>query len=363
MRVLFLTARADFGGGPEHLLQLLDNQPQDVECSVACPSDYPYFDRYRLIVGDGNIFEIPHRSFSLFSLLHLCRYCRRRKFDVLHTHGKGAGLYGRLLAMLCGIPVAHTFHGVHLQAYGQFKQRLYRLYERIASLITSRGIAVSQGERFEILRQGLMPDSKLSVVENGVVIPATSSLPPVGPPWTVISISRFDLSKNSMFLLKILQELFEKERLHEFVFHVVGEGPDREKLLALAGDSGFSERIFCPGATLAPHATFAGALCYLSTSKWEGLPLAVLEAMAHGLPVVATDVVGNRDLVFSGQTGFLYPEGDAKSAVSSLIWLSENPEQREAIGQHARNFVTEAHDVQRMGERTFQILRDVCRNR
>jgi glycosyltransferase involved in cell wall biosynthesis len=207
-----------------------------------------------------------------------------------------------------------------------------------------------------------MPDSKLSVVDNGVVIPATPSLPPVGPPWAVISISRFDVSKNSAFLIEIIQELFVRKRLGEFVFHVVGDGPDREKLVALAGDLGFSEILFCPGATLVPHDMFAGALCYLSTSKWEGLPLAVLEAMAHGLPVVATDVVGNRDVVFNGQTGFLYPEGDAESAVASLICLSEDAERRYAMGQRARAFVTEAHNVQRMAERTYQILRDACRD-
>lgn len=362
MRVLFLSARADFGGGPEHLWQLLRHLPPGVGCSVACPVDYPYFERYRTIVGDGSLFEIPHRAFSLSALLSLRKHCREQKYDILHAHGKGAGLYARLLSLLCGIPAVHTFHGVHLQAYGPLKRQLYRFYERCASLFTRRGIAVSQGERVEILRQGLMPDSKLSVVENGVVIPAAPSLPPVGPPWAVISFTRFDIQKNSIFLLEILQELLAQGRLHEFVFHVVGEGPDRERLIALAGDLGFSERIFCPGATLAPHGTFAGALCYLSTSKWEGLPLAVLEAMAHGLPVVATDVVGNRDVVSNGQTGFLYPEGDAKSAASSLIWLSENPEQRAAIGQHGRNFVAEAHSVQRMAAQTFQILREVCRN-
>jgi len=362
MRILFLTARADFGGGPEHLLQLLKHQPSDVECSVACPADYPNFDRYRFIVGDSNLFEIPHRAFSWSTLLRLRKRCREQKYDILHAHGKGAGLYARLLALLCGIPAVHTFHGVHLQAYGPFKRQLYRLYERCASLFTRRGIAVSQGERAEILRQGLMPESKLDVVDNGVVIPISEALPAVGPPWAVISFSRFDIQKNSMVIVEIAQELRAQGRLDEFVFHVVGDGPDREKLLALASESGFSEKIFCPGATLAPHDTFAGALCYLSTSKWEGLPLAVLEAMAHGLPVVATDVVGNRDAVSSGETGFLYPEGDPKSAASSLIFLSENAERRTAIGKCARKFVVEAHDVQRMAERTFQILRDVHRN-
>jgi len=362
MRILFITARADFGGGPEHLLQLLKHQPSDVECSVACPADYPYFCRYRFIVGDSNLFEIPHRAFSWSTLLCLRKHCRERKYDILHAHGKGAGLYSRLLALLCGIPAVHTFHGVHLQAYGPLKRPLYRLYERCASLFTRRGIAVSQGERVEILRQGLMPDSKLAVVDNGVVIPICETLPPVGPPWTVISFSRFDIQKNSMFVAEIAQELQVQGRLDEFVFHVVGDGTDREKLLALASESGFSENIFCPGSTLARHDMFAGALCYLSTSKWEGLPLAVLEAMAHGLPVVATDVVGNRDAVSSGKTGFLYPEGDAKSAAASLLFLSEDVELRTSIGKRARKFVSEEHDVQRMAERTFQILRDVYRN-
>jgi glycosyltransferase involved in cell wall biosynthesis len=263
--------------------------------------------------------------------------------------------------MLTGIPSVYTVHGVHMGGYGVVKSFLYRLFERFCSQFTCRVIAVSEGEKREILKNRLVPEPKISVINNGVVIPEECVTPAYGPPWPVISFSRFDFSKNSIFLKNIVQELWKIGRLDDFVFYVIGDGKDRDALIDFAFKNDFSRIIICPGQSSSPHDAFEGALCYLSTSRWEGLPLSVLEAMAHGLPVVATDVVGNRDAVIDGQSGLLYPEGEECRAVKALLEIADAPvERRIAMGKFGRKLVVETHDVRKMASNTFQVLRESC---
>ncbi|MDR2726961.1 MAG: glycosyltransferase, partial [Deltaproteobacteria bacterium] len=359
---LFLILRADIGGGSEHLWHLLKNLPPETRARVACPRDYPYYERYRECVGAENILILPHRRFCLSALWRLRSFCRERGVVVLHSHGKGAGLYSRLLALLTGLPCVHTFHGVHMREYGSLKKHLYRWCERFLSLWTRAAIAVSEGERAQILAEGLMPAAKLRLVVNGVGIPATAAGEPAGPPFRVISMSRFTYQKHSEFLVEIAQALRQRGRLGDFRFILVGDGPGRSGLMADAEARGLAGSLECPGASLEPHTFFAGAFCYLSTSRWEGMSLGVLEALAHGLPAVVTDVVGNRDAVSDNETGFLYPEGDADAAASALCRLADDPDLRRTLGARAREHARQRHDARKMAADTLALLRDAAGN-
>lgn len=362
-RILFLTVRADFGGGPEHLWRLLQAVPEGVTAYVACPEEYPYYERFREIVGDSNIIELPHRTFSMARFWSLRAFCTEQNISVLHSHGKGAGLYSRLLALLTGLPCVHTFHGVHMDGYLPQKRIVYRLYERVMSLFTHTGIAVSEGELNQIVERGLMPREKLRLIPNGVMIPDANSakggfVP--SPPYTVVIFSRFDYQKNSPFLLDILHVLKDLGRLADFRLTAVGDGADRQAMLDATQGTALKDALCCPGASETPHSFFDGALCYLSTSRWEGMPLSLIEAMAHGLPVVASDVVGNSDVVRDGETGFLYPEGNASAAANFLCRLADEPNLRQTLGEAARNYVIANHDVRIMAKETFKILHDVA---
>ncbi|MCH2165773.1 MAG: glycosyltransferase [Marinovum sp.] len=114
MKILFLTVRADLGGGPEHLLQLIAHAPEGSEVYVGCPRDEPYHQRYVDFLGAERIIEIPHRSFKLSALRALARVIRQQGIAVVHSHGKGAGLYGRILAAITPAQSVHTFHGLHV---------------------------------------------------------------------------------------------------------------------------------------------------------------------------------------------------------------------------------------------------------
>lgn len=355
--VLFITARADFGGGPEHLWQLLRHLPGDIVPHVACPRDYPYHDRFSELVGAGNMAEIPHRKFTLAALLRLRRFCKKNGITVLHSHGKGAGLYSRLLTLLTGIPCVHTFHGVHMDAYGPLKRRLYRLYERWASWITTAGIAVSWGEKQRILHEGLMPETTLRCIPNGVPIPEEPIAESAETPYRVVSLSRFDFQKNSAFLVDVLEALHRCGRMREFQFDLIGDGVEKNDIMRLAVQRGVTPCMRFIEATLTPHTYFVGAFCYISSSRWEGMPLGVLEAMAHGLPPVASDVVGNRDAVVHEGTGLLYPQGDSVAAAAALCRLADDAALKKTLGEKARTFVRQHHDVRQMVLHIAALLR------
>lgn len=357
IRVLFLTLRADFGGGPEHLRQLLTHLPKGFTPFVACPQDYPYYARFCQLAGKDNIFILPHRKFNFLVLLRLRSFCRRHKIRLLHSHGKGAGVYARLLSMLTGLPCVHTMHGVHMGEYGKIKKSLYRCYERCMSCFTHSVIAVSRGERALILKESLVPEKKIRLIENGVSLP--EKMCPYTPmaPFTVVSISRFDFQKNSAFVLHILQKLQQMGRLQDFHFIIIGDGSERENIVCTAAAHGWDQALTCPGATENPATFFEGALCYLSTSRWEGLPLAVLEAMAHGVPAVVTDVVGNRDIVTHGENGLLFQEENADGAAAQLLQLADDSALRTNLALAARQQVISRHSVGAMAKKTASILR------
>lgn len=358
LAVLFCTVRADWGGGPEHLFQLLRHLPHDFVAHVACPSgDAPYADRFCELIGEGRCVNIPHRKFSLTALWRLIRHIRAHRIDVLHSHGKGAGLYVRLAALVTGRPCVHTFHGIHFDQYGTLNQWAYVMLERLLGGFTTTAIAVSDSERRLALAKRFCSAERMITIPNGVVI----SLDPVSraaePPFPIVHISRFDVAKNSEFINVLLNELQRMGRHRDFTFILVGDGEGRACLRDALAASGLEKHVFFAGWQQSPALFFAGALCYFSCSRWEGMPLSVMEAMAQGLPVVASDVRGNSDVVKHGLNGLLYPADSASAAAKALCQLADDPALANNLACVAHRHALKHLDVRHMAEKTYGALR------
>lgn len=359
--VLFCTVRADWGGGPEHLYQLLRHLPAGVEAHVACPPrDEPYARRFAGLVGDGRCIAIPHRAFSLTALLRMVRYVHANRIDVLHSHGKGAGLYTRLTALLSGKPCVHTFHGLHLDHYGRMPRLAYVTLERALGLATARCITVSGSECRRVLEERFCPPARVVTILNGVVMPDAPARLAAGPPFPVVHISRFDVAKNSYFIVSLLAELRRRHRHFDFTFIVVGEGEGRAHIQEALRGMGLEDRVDFTGFQRVPAKYFEGALCYLSCSRWEGMPLSVMEALAHGLPAIASDVRGNVDVVRHGLNGLLYPLDDASAAAEALCALADDPMLTRRLADAAREHALKHFDARDMSNTTYSVLRDAA---
>lgn len=355
---LQITARADIGGGPEHVFQLVSSLSDRCGVAIASPQDEPYWKRFVAVAGADSAVAIPHRKLSIAAFAHLVRFVRQRKINLIHSHGKGAGLYGRALAAMTGLPCVHTFHGFHVGEYGALAKKAYVVLEKGLGLFTRAAICVSQGEFDLISEAGLVARSKLVIIENGVQTTQHPRRETDAGPLKIVAVSRFDFQKNTELMIDIAGELGRREPNIDFELTIYGGGDDFGRCKALVEERGLSGRVTLPGTTTSMRQKLRESHVFLSTSRWEGMPLAVLEAMSEGLPVVASAVVGNIDVVEHGTTGFHFRSEDAKDA-AGMIETLRDPKIRQQFGTAARASVDARFSVDRMADRVFELYCDV----
>jgi glycosyltransferase involved in cell wall biosynthesis len=360
MNILHISVRADFGGGPEHVYQQILHQVerQNIKAFLACPNDYPYYERYSKKVGSGNVVIIPHRKFNVLKLFSLVKFIRANKIDAVHSHGKGAGLYGRLIRIFSGIPCIHTFHGLHVGEYSSLKKHIYIALEWFLGVFTKRVICVSHGELESIKSEGIVPANKLIQIDNGVKVPDRVHARVLRSPLNILAVNRFDDQKNPELLIAIA-EAIKTSSLHGKVkILVIGDGNRFSQCQKSIDDKSLNDILTLFGPTTNPRKFMAEADAFLSTSRWEGMPLAVLEAMSEGLPVVATRVVGNVDVMQDHVEGVFYKDDDASSALLAFEKILSN-EFRLKCSDAARKNVVENFSVSKMVNETVQVYKDI----
>jgi glycosyltransferase involved in cell wall biosynthesis len=348
-RILYISARADYGGGPQHILLLISKLKEKLDIFVACPSDPPYWDLYNSELGPDKMFEIPHRSFSLTALLGLADFIRINRIDIVHSHGRGAGVYSRSLKLLCRrLKIIHTFHGIHYEQKRVWSKYFYILSEMLLARYTDYFICVSRGERADALRLHLCKQQSTLMIHNGIDVapdlPCSSLPPTTAGMFIVLHISRFDHFKNSGLIIEIAD--YMKRHDSRILFCLIGDGPEKNRLEELSRARGLENVLFL-GFQPQASSYLQCANIYLSTSTKEGLPLSLLESLSAGIPIVASDIPGHDEIVFPGDNGFLFPINSPDIAANYLLRLKSDPAlwermSKNALGTYHNYFRTES---------------------
>lgn len=315
---------------------------------VALPSDGDFYQRFESRLGEAHVFEIPRQKFTLRYLFVLKQFCHDRGITLIHSHGKGAGVYSRLLGFLAAVPVVHTLHGYHDAQYGIVTKKIYTLWETLAAIFTNKIICVSESERKNFVRKVCVNPERIVTIQNGTPVVSEHARSIVAR--KVVTVARFDYAKNLLEFVRVAQQL------PSYTFHIIGDGEERNEIEAMIAANKITN-VVLHGVSQTVMSDIADAEVYLSTSRWEGLPMAVLEAMSLGIPVVASDVVGNRDAVKVGVTGYLYPLGDIAACIQAIkqTTLLERAQIRK---YHRENFSSE-----RMLGRTLDVYKRVLEGR
>lgn len=351
-RILHISARADHSGGPRHLFDLLSGGLLErAEVYVACPRERPFWDRYASLLGHQRLIEIPHRRLSAAAFMGLRRAVRAHGVQLVHSHGRGAGWYARLIAAASGIPAVHTFHGLQAGV-----SPLRRLEERILGSWTTRFIAVSQteAERARLLLRLDESGRKLVVIPNAVVVPPAmpGSQSPVAQ---VVGVMRLVAEKQPGLFVDIAHRLKAQHPLVEW--RLAGDGPLHEGLLKSSAGS-----VQLLGAIDSTRDLLSSApSIYLATAPMEGMSIALLDAMAMGVPVVASRVPGNIDVISDGETGLLYSYGDVTGAASAVARLIENAELRQRLVRQAYEYILAFHSLPLALERLSDLYEEVLK--
>ena len=297
--VLELLVSTRPGGGPEHVRTLARGLgAHGFRPLIAGPRDGAMFDTFAM---DGfETLVATTNAFAPRTFVELFRFVRARGIQLIHSHGKGAGLYGRLVARACGIPAIHSFHGIHFERYRGPARSLYLALERTLARSTTLVVNVSAAQQAEGLALRLYGPQQARVVPNGIDVAALraaamtreharASVGVDNEAFVVGCAARFDPVKGLDLLLSAVAAV------DGVTLVLIGAGPEATRVAALAGPLG--ARVIRTGEVNGAARLFSGFDVYAAPSSKEGMPLAVLEAIALGVPVVASDIPAHREVL------------------------------------------------------------------
>lgn len=292
-----------------------------------------------------------HKRTFYVDLPKLAYFFRSKRVDVVHTHMFWANLYGSVAAALAGVPVIVTSeHGRN-----EWKKQWHKWAEaKIVSRIANRRLCVSQ----DILERRRdvdgVPQSKLEVLPNGTTVPEEYGEHKAGE-IVVGSVGRLVAEKDYPTLVAAISRLIKAG--HDCRLELVGEGPARADIEKAIDAEGLQDRAVLVGARQDVSSYLRRWSVFASSSVQEGQPIALLEAMAHGLPCVATAVGGVPDTLDDGREGIIVPPSNAEALSDALARLIENRELRCSLGDAARQRVVRDFSIESIATRCMELYR------
>jgi glycosyltransferase involved in cell wall biosynthesis len=317
---------------------------------------------------DFKIVEIPEMVRELSplkdyqALRKLRRYFKEEKFDVVHTHSSKAGIIGRIAARQAGVPVVvHTVHGQAFHAYEKpWKKLLYIAAERIAAKYCDKIYAVAQAMIDQCVEAKVAPREKYMVVYSGMDTAAFANARrdmelrrKLGIPenaQVIATVARLFPMKGYEEMLPAAAQLVKK--FPDLHFLPVGDGPMFDELQKEIAALGMSDRFHFAGL-VPPHKVcdyIAQADLLWHLSLHEGLPRAVVQALAVGIPAIGYKLDGTPEVVLNGETGYVTPPQDVDAVVRYSSELLADSTLRQQMGEKGKALVIERFAWRRMAD-------------
>jgi glycosyltransferase involved in cell wall biosynthesis len=328
LRVAFLIVDLDYGGAQRLITWIAPRlTARGLDIHVITLKD-----NVRLDPGVP-VRRLGMRKWSLDAVPRLAGILKRLRPDVLHTHLFHANVLGRLCGRLAGVP--HIRSTLHTLEGPPWHRALDRLTARLAHSheFVSEAVARHAGRPGEVVRYG---------------VPVGNHSPARTDPDLIATAGRLVPGKGIDDLISALPS---RARLR-----ILGDGPDADRLKHRVHELGLRDRVDFPGWTDDVPAGLRGAAVAVFPSRLgEGSPVAVLEAMMAGLPVVATDVGGTRELVEDGVTGWLVPPGRPGALAEEIAWILAHPAAARAVADKGREIARQRFTIDRAADHLVRV--------
>jgi len=348
INILHIVLGLHIGGLETFVLDLVRKGSSDTQGFIVCLES----------LGDlgSKVTDIPIFSLDkspgiqLSCVKKIRKIAEKYKIDIIHTHNEGAHFYGAIAGFLRGIPVVHTRHGIH-----EVDNKRKLLLERFSSVLSKKIVGVSQDISALYTAKIKVAPSKVLTILNGIDTSNFSSRninrqtlvdDTITPDTIVIGIvARLALVKDHQTLFKACQIIAKTHSKFRLV--VIGDGPERNSLEELANQLNLEDTIHFMGAKY-NVVDFLNCLdIFALSSISEGISITLLEAMACELPVVATRVGGNPEVVVDKETGYLVPSTNPIAFAEKLLLLMDDVKPRRIMGMAGRIRVIENFSIKK----------------
>lgn len=365
-RILHVIDNLGPGGAQEVICQLVKYRRRQLfQTEVLTLRGFGhYWDVLRdLGVPIHSLFPVDLETFNAYGCLSIHMFTRmllflsQNRFDLVHAHLLWAMMHATPMAALCRVPVRLNHdHSLDLARYQTRKHRHLRL---LSHRLSHHTIAVSVSLQTYLRQEENVSADKITVVINSVDLHRFS--PQSGPEaqqqlrhkWNLPAdalviggVGRLEYQKNFPLFLEVAAEV--SARLPQAMFVIAGVGPDRAALEELSRQLGIASRVRFLGFVKEMPAFYQGLDLMLLTSHFEGTPLTVLEAMAMGVPVVASQVDGVAEALEAGRDSILVPPGRRDLFVQGVCQVLQNESLRRQLTQAGLTKVRECHSVEVM---------------
>lgn len=370
MKVLYIIGGLGVGGAERQLLYLVEGIAQlaDVTVVSLSASDVALRRGFDRLAGVHTVLCPKRPGVDLMLIPRLVTMLRREHPAIVHTFLRTANYWGRVAACLAGVPIRiASERNVEIE-----RGRVANLLDRMLSSVTDRVVVNTAAIRdYLISGEGLAP-AKIELIRNGVPVSQGFVEPDVQTvvrkelglgesEHLVAFIGRLVPQKNPGLFLEMAQAVLRSGLKCGFV--LVGDGPLRATLSDQARTLGIQEAVRFTGVRNDVPRILRGVDLVVLTSDWEGLPNVILEALAAGVPAVATNVGGVGELLADGVTGYVVSRRDLSALVNRVIGMLSDRGFRAECGRRGREYVRSHFSISAMVDRTVDLYNSVLRSR
>ena len=351
IKILFIL-EATSGGTQKHVIDIakkIDKSNFQIDIIFSSNRNKHFIEDSKGIFNETYGLPIQRSaSFSdLSNIYKIRKIIKSNNYDIVHCHSTKAGFVGRLAGFLSGHPnIVYSPHGfMFCDTRIKFKRLLYLNLEKYLGYLTNKVIAVSGSERDLALHHQIVPSKKIITMYNSIdpsdyedfkyVNKVQEKLKDKSKQVILGTVGRLYYQKDPITLInsfKVINDRYPNTKLV-----IVGDGPLEKECIQLIKQLNLSNQIELAGFQKDSKTYYQMFDIFMLSSHYEGLPYSLLEAMMMGIPAVGTDVVGIKDLILHGKTGYLVKEGDHKELADAVIKMLKNPDLLSLFSLNAKN--------------------------
>jgi len=362
IKVIIFTENLAFGGINRYCLDLVDGLMAYPDLKVYLLAPRNSTDQWLITQAEKIGFAVETVSGNRRAAINeLYKKCVSIQPDILHTQGYYSSVIGRLVVRANRLPIklVNTVHGIYHFSSAQFRSKIWYALDYATMGLSDKIIAVSKSTAQQL--NWLRLQKRILVIPNGTRIKpllgkenALSLRDQIGLPRQgkiVCFVGRLSPQKGITLLIEVMCRVISRD--DNVFFVIVGDGEQMSALQVIAAH--YPQKIILFGKQDDVSNFYHTADLFLLTSITEGLPMTIIEAFAHGLPVVATRVGGVPEIVQDNVNGLLCDPADVEKMTQCVLRILHNDELRAAFGEHARKTAEETYSLEHVLQKTHDL--------